>query len=182
MAWRSWILGAWSCALGCGASLAPPRPGAELMDVGWRLRLAQHEEFRAVPPALYTFASGRWECALSPVSATDTLATGRLRMTRSRRLACTHPSGVTVQSTLGCTLSLPRTPIDDDDPTLSRTLPLTLSDGAALELVCLPAPTAHLPLHDAAGQVVGRACLDDQQVQHCPSDARPPNAQTTDPR
>jgi len=138
------------------------------MDVGWRLRLSQNADFQAIPAGLHAFSMGRWECALSAVSALDTVATGRMQAVRTRRLACTHATGITVQSALSCALSLPRTPIDDDDTTLGRTLSLSLSDAATLELVCLPAQASRLPRYDAAGNEVGSMCLKDERVLPCP--------------
>jgi hypothetical protein len=64
----------------------------------FQLRRGEQTSWTALPETLHAFSLGRWECALSAATEHGDRAAGQL----VRRLACTHGSGRTVQSQLGC--------------------------------------------------------------------------------
>jgi hypothetical protein len=85
----------------------------------WMLRSGESSAWTAVPATLHAFSTGRWECALGEVQTADAEPT--------RRLACTHASGATVQTRLVC-----RAANDASE------LELELDRSPALHLRCRP--------------------------------------------
>lgn len=97
----------------------------------------EQDAWSAVPLDLHAFALGPWQCALGPQQASDVSTDATQTLSRSRRLACTHESGATVQTELHCALTLP--PASGSTESARRELPLVLSAAPPLRLACEPA-------------------------------------------
>jgi hypothetical protein len=175
------------------AAAPHPQPVPELYDVSWSLRSGETTSWADAPSELHAFTVGRWECALGQVQSDDALAETALEVRRTRRLACTHASGATVQTQLGCALQQvrsvagpaePRTP-DSTAPDAhaaaeagraperegTRELSLQLDDSPTLHLRCAPEPVTRLSLLRGDGRPVASLCPVAGSVAEC--SARP---------
>jgi hypothetical protein len=137
-------------------------PEQALQDVTWRLRLRTTEAWSTPPSALFSFSVGRWECALGEVQSDDERHDQQLRLSRARRLACTHSTGVTVQTQLRCALQLAAGATEQ----AGRELELTL-DEQLLGLACAPAPVEQLTLIDGKKQSLGVLCRAERGWREC---------------
>lgn len=169
------LLGAAACATHAGsAPVAAPCPAAviasaapvtELYDLSWQLEL--DGVGRDLPDHTQAFAVERWECALGPVQYDDVREAASLQLVRTRRLACTHASGATVQTALRCTLaSSLQQPSRELPP--ARALPLTLDTAAPVGLTCTPRSVPRLVLATREAQL-GALCVDGAGIRDCPS-------------
>lgn len=149
--------GAPSVATPPPSSAAAPAPAPRRVEepvryeLVWRMQAGEQDQdtWAAVPPGLHAFALGPWECALGPQQTHDAPAGTAQQLSRSRRVACTHESGATVQTELRCALTLPVA--DGELERARRELPLLLSAAPTLRLTCEPAradtlATPHEPL------------------------------------
>lgn len=129
---------------------AAREPAAPLMDLTWWLQQGESEVAASVPDTLHAFTAGRWECALGPVGADDALHEGALRLQRSRRLACTHDSGATVQSELACAYTRSAEGLPSVEA--PRGLTLGLDSLPLLRVTCAASPVEQLSLRAAQGR------------------------------
>lgn len=127
----------------CAPAPPPPAPAlpesrpppASLRTLSWGLRLGDSEPSVSLGPALHDFGYGAWQCALSGEKSEDApVGAASSRLARTRRLACTHGSGLTVRSELTCALDNPAT--DDAADASQRELTLTLGGAGRLQLTC----------------------------------------------
>lgn len=130
---------------------ATPRPA--LYDLRWQLRVGR-DETHDLPEDLHAFTVGRWECALGKVQMDDEREPDRLRLKRTRRLACTHASGTTVQTSLSCELIT-------GAPAFAHSLPLSLDTAPALTLACSPVEV------ERVHSVLGTVCAGEAGVTYC---------------
>ena len=103
-----------------------PTPAREL---AWRLRVSDAAGWTQVPATLHTFSLPHWECALGEALRDAPPPNRQGQATRTRKLACTHDSGITVQTRLDC-------PIEDTAPLPVRELELSLDTSPALHVAC----------------------------------------------
>jgi hypothetical protein len=151
-----------SCPAAPTPSVAANVPA--LHDLGWRLRVGEADA-TALPSELHAFAVGPWECALGAVHYDDTREADQLRLLRSRKLACTHANGTTVQSALACELVTPIGAGTVHAASLAtRVLPLALDTAPALALSCTPLPV------DRLSSPLGSLCASALGVQYCSAD------------
>ncbi|MDB4973836.1 MAG: hypothetical protein JWN48_2177 [Myxococcaceae bacterium] len=100
-----------------------PTPGPpRVVVLDWKLRLESHGAWTTPPPSLHAFSVGRWECALGAVQLEASQQT--------RKLACTHASGATLQTKLSCQAERER----------PRELELSLDTAPPMQLRCEPQP------------------------------------------
>jgi hypothetical protein len=148
--------------------------------VGWQLRSGEGSAWADAPLALHTFTVGRWECALGEVLSDDALGASELDVRRTRRLACTHATGATVQTQLACTLHTVRappsaldagspaqTPASTDVSSAARELQLQLDATPPLHLRCALSEVAELALVGRDKRQIAVLCLDPSGVREC---------------
>ncbi|MET0286529.1 MAG: hypothetical protein ABW352_18750 [Polyangiales bacterium] len=109
---------------------------------------------RVVSDELVPFTLGKWECALGKVQMDDAREPAHLRLTRTRRLACTHASGTTVQTSLACE-------VITGAPASARNLPLSLDTAPSLTLGCTPVAV------DRVASVLGTLCASEAGITYC---------------
>jgi hypothetical protein len=143
-----------SCPL-VATSAAPASAAAVLHDVRWQLTIGRDDP-KPLPEELHAFRVGRWECALGKVQMDDTREASLLRLTRTRRLACTHASGTTVQTSMACE-------VITGAPASARSLPLTLDTAPTLTLGCSPVPV------ERVRSALGTLCAGEAGVTYCAS-------------
>jgi hypothetical protein len=168
------------------ASVPAPPPG--LHDVSWQLRSGDGSPWTDAPPALHTFTVGRWECALSEVLSDDMLGADELDLRRTRRLACTHATGATVQTQLACTLHTARAqrqaPVSGpgaraqsaastDVRSAARELQLQLDATPPLHVRCAPIEVTELALISRDKRQLAVLCLDPGGIRECAASAGP---------
>ncbi len=125
----------------------PASPTAlSLFDVRWSVTTSDSGVPAQVPEDLHTFTVGRWECALSAVRTDDAFDASRVDVSRTRRLACTHATGIVAQSALSCAFEIPSTVEQGHARRAARHLELSLSDGPAFKLACEPFAVERLVL------------------------------------
>jgi hypothetical protein len=150
--------------LGCAHAPAAPtatprepcaagsRSGAQAQvrphDLTFSVRTREDGPFDALPDELQSFSLGPWECALGPLGTHDVAPPAEPRMVRTRRLACTHKTGATVQSELRC--ELPPTLATEVAASYRRELALMLSGAPDLAIACEPALVERLGSGQAA--------------------------------
>jgi hypothetical protein len=174
--------------LGCAHALPPPQtpcpaapspvvavepqvvtaPAPELYALRWKLRLSDKVEWSPVTAALHTFSLPRWECALGEVQTDDVRAEGALQIRRARRLACTHVTGVTVQTKLACQVDEASTIVPD-----ARELELALDAVPAVRIGCEPVKVERLEL-SAGKQSLGAVCVTPGGIAECAGSASTP--------
>jgi hypothetical protein len=141
----------------CPEPLAPPpapaSPAPVLHDLRWQLTIGR-EPARAVPDELHAFTVGRWECALGKVQMDDAREATQLRLTRTRRLACTHASGTTVQTSLACEVTT-------GAASSARSLPLALDTAPGVTVACAPVAV------ERVSSVLGTLCAGPAGVTYC---------------
>jgi hypothetical protein len=124
-----------------------------LHDLRWDLTVGR-EPARSVSDELHAFTVGRWECALGKVQMDDSREATQLRLTRTRRLACTHASGTTVQTSLACE-------VITGAAASARSLPLALDTAPPLTVDCTPV------VAERVSSVLGTLCATPAGVTHC---------------
>ncbi|HEX5655796.1 MAG TPA: hypothetical protein VFX59_01320 [Polyangiales bacterium] len=132
---------------------APASPSPVLHDLRWQLAVGR-EPAHAVPDDLHAFTVARWECALGKVQMDDAREASGLRLTRTRRLACTHASGSTIQTSLACE-------VITGAPASARSLPLALDTAPLLTLGCTPVAV------ERVASVLGTLCATPAGVTYC---------------
>ncbi|HEY6881568.1 MAG TPA: hypothetical protein VI299_26260 [Polyangiales bacterium] len=138
----------------------PPAPAAvgsavpTLYDLRWELSVAQ-EPARPLQDELATFTAGRWECALGKTQVDDAREASQLRLRRSRKLACTHASGSTVQTALACEV------MTGSPMPAAQILPLQLDTAPALAVRCTAVPVERLM------SALGAMCAAPEGVTYC---------------
>jgi hypothetical protein len=149
------------------SAAAPPAP-VVLLDVAWQLRSGDGASWANVPLALYTFSAGRWECALGEVLPDDTLTADALELLRTRRLACTHATGATVQTQLACAVHTERAPASRPTATEhTRELQLQLDATPAVHVRCMPAEVQELSLLSRDKRTVAVLCARAGGIDEC---------------
>lgn len=138
-----------------------------LYDLAFSLRTegAEGAAWSSLPSELHAFPLGSWECALSALEHDDRFDAEGARIDRTRRLACTHKSGATVQSELRCRASLPLGPQAASEA--RRELTLTLSTAPTLRLACEAEAVDRLAIVRSTDATVESLCLVNGQVQRC---------------
>jgi hypothetical protein len=134
----------------------PPSPANAapvLHDLRWQLTIGRDATL-AVPDELHAFTVGRWECALGKVQMDDAREATQLRLTRTRRLACTHASGTTVQTSLACE-------VITGSAASARSLPLALDTAPSLTVGCKPVAA------ERVSSVLGTLCAGPAGVTYC---------------
>jgi hypothetical protein len=148
------------------ASAPCPQLDRTLHDLVWQLSFGERGAIERAPEALHSFTVGRWECALGAVEARDALSGDVLTLERSRRVACTHASGATVQSELRCTHRMPGP--SELTRAASRELILTLDTMPPVRLTCEASPVTELTLRNARDQAAPtRLCQGVDRWQTC---------------
>jgi hypothetical protein len=173
-----------------------------LHDVSWQLRSGDGSPWTDAPPALHTFTVGRWECALSEVLSDDVLGADELDLRRTRRLACTHATGATVQTQLACTLHTARAPVQapasdpgsraqapasDPGPraqapastdvrSAARELQIQLDATPPLHVRCAPSEVTELALISRDKRQLAVLCLDPSGIRECAPGAGAPTS------
>ena len=164
--------------LGCARALPPPRapcpaapspvvevapavvvPPPELYDLTWKLKLSEKAAWAPVAATLHTFSLPRWECALGEVQSDDVRTDESAQVRRARRLACTHVTGITVQTKFDCQRDAGTAPI-------SRELELALDAVPAVHIACEPVRVERLEL-SAGKQSLGALCTTPGGIQEC---------------
>ncbi len=135
------------------AQPSPKSPPPVLHDLQWQLTVGR-EPPRAMPNELHQFTVGRWECALGKVQMDDARELDQLRLTRTRRLACTHASGTTVITSVACEVITGK-------PASARALPLSLDTAPPLTVSCTPVVV------DRVSSVLGTLCAGEAGVTYC---------------
>lgn len=115
---------------------APSEPRAPF-ELAFRLRTGSAAD-SVISSEPHAFSAGAWECALGPTQSADEAVPDGTQLRRARRVACTHASGATVESTLGCALRVPTTA--DQAGEAQRELALGLSSAPAVVLGCDAVP------------------------------------------
>jgi len=158
-----------------------------LYDVTWSLRSGETTSWADASSELMAFSVGRWECALGEVQSDDALGPTELDLRRTRRLACTHATGATVQTQLQCTLHVARTTEPQQRTThgdaqqpqqqqqqhdLSvqqheRELSLQLDATPTLHLRCAPQPVAQLALISRDKRLITSICATPSSLSAC---------------
>lgn len=155
------------------SAVVPPPPPVVLLDVGWQLRSDDGATWSEAPPALHTFSSGRWECALGEVLPADSLTDDALELQRTRRLACTHATGATVQTQLTCSLREERTrssrPVA---PPEARELQLKLDATPEVHVRCAPAEVHELSLLSRDRRSIALLCTSERGITECAKTGR----------
>jgi hypothetical protein len=132
---------------------APAEPPTALHDLQWQLRVGQ-DATRTLPDELQAFTVGRWECALGKVQMDDGREPTRVRLLRTRRLACTHANGTTVTTSLACDVTT-------GIPAVERSLPLALDTAPPLNVTCTPIAVERLQ------SALGPLCTSPSGVTYC---------------
>lgn len=112
--------------------LAAPRADSlpsPAREVAWQLRISEAAPWSPVPETLHTFSLPRWECALGATQSDGATPNSQVLSERTRRLACTHKSGITVQTRLDC-------PVQDTAQSARREIELSLDTLPALRVAC----------------------------------------------
>jgi hypothetical protein len=149
-------------------AVAPPPTPVVLLDVGWQLRSGEATAWSEVPLALHAFTVGRWECALGEVLPDDTLDADALALQRTRRLACTHATGATVQTQLSCTVHGDRVPSSKPiAPTSARELQLQLDATPTVHVRCAPAEVQELALLSRDRRPIAVMCARASGIEEC---------------
>lgn len=148
-------------------SVGPARTPRGLYDLVFSLRTegAEGAAWSSLPTELHAFPLGAWECALSALEYDDRFDAEGARIDRTRRLACTHKSGATVQSELRCRASLPLAPQEASEA--RRELTLTLSSAPTLRLACEAEAVDRLGIIRSAGAEAESLCLVEGQPRAC---------------
>ena len=102
---------------------------APVRELTWKLRISDRAEWTPVPTTLHTFSLPRWECALGEPQDDGATADSQAPRWRTRRLACTHRSGITVQTRLDC-------PIEGAALPAGREIELSLDTLPPLRVAC----------------------------------------------
>ena len=147
-------------------SLSEAEPLA-LYDVRWLLLAGESGALTEAQPALHSFTLGHWECALSAEEAQDTFTGGHAQVQRQRRIACTHPTGLTMQSELSCRFAMPARAVDGSPRMARREARIALGDAPPLTLACEPFATEQLELVRGAREPVAKVCVRDGSVAPC---------------
>jgi hypothetical protein len=161
-----------AAATPAGFGFADPRTFAEpealsLYDVKWMLLTGDSGALTEIPPTLHSFTLGKWECALGAEQSEDALADARARVNRRRKAVCTHATGITMMTEVGCAYAIPSRPAEGAPRLARRETQIDLGDAPGLTLACEPAPTERLALFQGERQPVGEACLDGTGVVAC---------------
>lgn len=144
----------------CPDPPAPPastRSGstaATLYDLRWQLAV-EPQPAHVLQDDLSTFTVGRWECALGKTQVDDAREANQLRLRRSRKLACTHVSGTTVQTALACEV------MTGSPAPAAHALPLQLDTAPPLLLSCDAVPVERLT------SALGAMCATPDGVTYC---------------
>jgi hypothetical protein len=138
-----------------------------LYNVRWMLLSGDSGALVEMARELHPFTLGRWECALSAESASDTFGAGRAEVKRTRRVACTHPTGLTMQTELACGFAMPARPGDGSPRAARREARIALGDAPSMTLACEPFATERLSLKQADKDAVAEVCLRDATVATC---------------
>ena len=149
-----------------GTNLASPEPLA-LYGVQWFLLAGDSAAPVQVPPSLHPFTLGRWECALGAEKASDELRPEYARVARSRKLVCTHNTGLTMQTELSCGFRMPALPADGSPARARRETHVSLADAPALALACEPIAAPRLTLYGGTREVLAEVCLTGRAVAAC---------------
>lgn len=166
---------------------APPAPLAVtptpvpvvLLDVAWQLRSGEAATWSEVPLALHAFSVGRWECALGEVLPDDTLTAEALALQRTRRLACTHATGATVQTQLTCAVHGERVPASRPvAPPPAGELQLQLDATPTVHVRCAPTEVQQLALLSRDRRPIAVMCARASGIEECTSG---PHAETPTP-
>jgi hypothetical protein len=170
---------------------AAPAPVAALQDVTWQLRSGESASWSDAPLALHTFTMGRWECALGEVLTDDALSAEAVELRRTRRLACTHSTGATVQTQLGCTLVRSReragasthgerARANDTSAAAdaARELLLQLDASPAVHVRCAPVEVRELALSSRDRRLIATLCLGPSGIGECTMAASTHTTQT----
>ena len=147
-------------------ALAESEPLA-LYDLRWTLLAGDSGAVSEVPTAPHSFTLGRWECALSAEQASDAFESGHARVRRERRVACTHPTGLTMQTELRCGFEMPARPAEGSPRLARRETHITLGDAPAFTLACEPTPADRLSLVQGAHEPLAEVCLAQGAVVAC---------------
>jgi hypothetical protein len=140
-----------------------------LYDVRWMVLAGESGVLTEVPPALHSFTLGRWECALSAEDANDQFVNGHAQVARTRRIACTHATGLTMQSEVRCGYQIPG-PVSEGSPRHARREShIALADAPPLTLACEPFVTERLELVHGAREPVAQVCLHAGELVPCKS-------------
>lgn len=162
------VVGAEPAASPAPVAVTPPPTPVVLVDVGWQLRSGDAATWSEVPPALHAFSVGRWECALGEVLPDDTLSAETLALLRTRRLACTHATGATVQTQLTCDVREDRVPSSRPvAPPSARELQLQLDATPTVHVRCAPAEVQELALLSRDRRPIALMCARASGIEAC---------------
>jgi hypothetical protein len=139
-----------------------------LYDVKWMLLTGDSGALTEVPVGLHSFTLGKWECALGAEQSDDALADDRARVRRTRKLVCTHATGITMLTEVACAYAMPSQPVDGSPRLARRETKVDLGDAPGVTLACEPTPTERLALYQGERQIVAEACLRSDQLVACP--------------
>ena len=148
------------------AALAEAEPLA-LYDLRWTLLAGDSGAIAEVPSTPHSFTLGRWECALSAEQASDAFESGHARVRRERRVACTHQTGLTMQTELRCGFDMPARPAEGSPRLARRETHIALGDAPAFTLACEPFATDRLSLMQGAHEPLADVCLVQGAVGAC---------------
>lgn len=151
------------------ASLPSSQGPLALYDVRWLILTGDSGAFAGVPSTMHNFTLGRWECALSGEKTSDSLADNQVRVDRTRRLVCTHATGVTAQSELQCAWQIPSNIQSGSPKEARREMHLTLSDAPPVRVSCEPEAKEPLPVYQGERGRTGFACVVEGQIKACPA-------------
>jgi hypothetical protein len=150
------------------ASLSEAEPLA-LYDLHWMLLTGDSGALVELPLGLHAFTLGKWECALGSERAQDALTNGVARVSRSRKLVCTHATGLTMQTELSCNYAMPG-PVQEGAPRKSRReVRVELADAPLVSLACEPVKVERLALVEGERKPLADACVEGASVVPCPN-------------
>jgi hypothetical protein len=138
-----------------------------LYEVKWMLLTGDSGALVEIPAGLHAFTLGKWECALGAEQSNDALADDRASVQRARKLVCTHATGITMMTEVGCAYAIPSRPADGSPRLARRETQVDLGDAPSVTLACEPSATQRLSLYQGERQSVAEACLSGERVVAC---------------
>jgi hypothetical protein len=139
-----------------------------LYDVKWMLLTGDSGALTESPVGLHSFTLGKWECALGAEQSDDALTDDRASVRRTRKLVCTHATGITMLTEVACAYAMPSRPADGSPRQARRETKVDLGDAPSVTLACEPTPTERLALYQGERQRVAEACLGNDKLVACP--------------